>query len=854
MDRARGRFNQGGYDSPRDRGDGRGSGGSGNNSPYAGPSSSGNGNDYKRKRESSVASDSSTLSELKRQRSGPKHGKIERRLRVDLDYTRPEGVVKTGYGSKDAAVQQVVHLTANYFHLTNKPNFIVYLYHVDMEPDIDVTIIKKAVFRDNTTHITFGKIYDGTNLYTTRKFDNDPYEIEGTRKDGEKVKITIKFVKEVSSFQDLGIYQLLNSIKRRAIEGLKLQLVGRNFYDAVAKIPIPNLRLEIWPGYVTSIRQHDANLLMCCELDSKVMRMETLYEIYRGCVKNHRDYKVAFYKEVIGRTVLTDYNNKTYRIDDVDYEQTPESTFETKAGPVSFKDYYLKRYNIRLRSLDQPLLMSRSKEKRKRGGEAEIIALIPELCRATGITEEMRSNFQSMRNLSEIMRLNPMKRVDRLRTFSRRLNDTPECRQALNQLEMKLDSDLISIEGRLIPKPEILFGRQGAKVSKEFSHDLRNLGLYKPGVLNNWVAISTERDARATEDFCRALKQSVERSGLQIYNPRFVHLRGDHKDELIRKIDDVVNQDPQIILFVVPNNQADRYQAIKKKLCIEKSVPSQVVVARTIQPKGGRGPNLSVATKVAVQMSCKIGGAPWGIKVPLTGMLIIGFDVSHDTKNKKITFGALVASLDQNQSKFFSCVSQHQDDAQLSTDFTLNVMKAIKEFQKVNGSNPTKLLIYRDGVGEGQIAHVRTYEKEPLEKMLKSQFGEDFRFAFVIVNKKTNTRLFSMDRGNPQNPPPGTVCDTKITLPERYDFFLIPTDCRQGTVSPTYFNVIADTLGLPAAKMQMLTYYLCHGYFNWTDAITVPAVIKLAGKLAFLCSQHLHQAPAIWQQQRLYFL
>lgn len=46
--------------------------------------------------------------------------------------------------------------------------------------------------------------------------------------------------------------------------------------------------------------------------------------------------------------VLTDYNNKFYRIDDVDFSTSPESTFKTKSGNESFIDYYkrvsLKKY------------------------------------------------------------------------------------------------------------------------------------------------------------------------------------------------------------------------------------------------------------------------------------------------------------------------------------------------------------------------------------------------------------------------------------------------------------------------------------------------------------------------------
>lgn len=127
---------------------------------------------------------------------------------------------------------------------------------------------------------------------------------------------------------------------RQALQGLRLQLVGRNYFDAVARNAINSLRVEVWPGYITSIRQHDTNILMCCETTSKVMRNETLYQILRRCKDSHQDYREAFAKEALGLTVLTDYNNKTYRIDDINWDETPESTFETKNGPKSYVQYY----------------------------------------------------------------------------------------------------------------------------------------------------------------------------------------------------------------------------------------------------------------------------------------------------------------------------------------------------------------------------------------------------------------------------------------------------------------------------------------------------------------------------------
>ena len=38
----------------------------------------------------------------------------------------------------------------------------------------------------------------------------------------------------------------------------------------------------------------------------------------------------------------------TYRIDDIDFDQTPDSTFDRKGTPVSFKDYMMEQYEIQV--------------------------------------------------------------------------------------------------------------------------------------------------------------------------------------------------------------------------------------------------------------------------------------------------------------------------------------------------------------------------------------------------------------------------------------------------------------------------------------------------------------------------
>lgn len=99
----------------------------------------------------------------------------------------------------------------------------------------------------------------------------------------------------------------------------------------------------MWPGYTTSIRQHERSLLLMAEIKHKLMRTETVLDILKRCYSENRDrYRQNFEQQVLGMIVLTRYNNKTYRISDVDYNITPQSVFETRNGPISYVDYYRK--------------------------------------------------------------------------------------------------------------------------------------------------------------------------------------------------------------------------------------------------------------------------------------------------------------------------------------------------------------------------------------------------------------------------------------------------------------------------------------------------------------------------------
>ncbi|XP_013147674.1 PREDICTED: protein aubergine-like [Papilio polytes] len=249
------------------------------------------------------------------------------------------------------------------------------------------------------------------------------------------MRIMIKLTTAVSP-GDYHYLQVFNIIIRKCFHLLQLNLVGRDFFNPEAKIDIPEYNLQIWPGYKTTINQYEDKILMVTELTHKVMRMDTVIQMLREYTKTKgNNFKNDFVTDITGQIVLTDYNKRTYRIDDVDWKNTPLSTFKTKDGDISYVDYYYKKYNIRINDVRQPMLVSRSKLRQVRAGMSELVYLVPELCRMTGLSDAMRANFQLMKSIAAHTKIGPDVRIRKLLEFNKRFIQNKEVvtAQSLNQ-------------------------------------------------------------------------------------------------------------------------------------------------------------------------------------------------------------------------------------------------------------------------------------------------------------------------------------------------------------------------------------------------------------------------------------
>lgn len=345
------------------------------------------------------------------------------------------------------------------------------------------------------------------------------------------------------------------------------------------------------------------------------------------------------------------------------------------------------------------MLVSKPKAKDRRGGRNNLICMIPELCSPVGVTDEMRKNFAKMRELGDKARMTPAQRVERLFNFNKRLKS--DGAHSLNVNQLSVDDRLVEFDGRKLPEQKIIFGRtqsgeiQVVDLKKsenigEWKSNLKDIVMFKAMDLERWIFMFPQALGSQSEAFLEKFIKSAGKLGMEITVPKRVVLASDKVLEYVDKIQTYLQKDVGFFMIVVPNNKEELYQKIKKTTLSSgfNPIPTQVITLKVMESKAG----LSVATNVAIQVNCKLGGIPWSIDIPISGLLAIGFSISSDKIDKKVVYGAMVASMNPGKSNgtFFSCVNMHSKGSNCSEYFGLNITKIVNKYKATYKALPGK--------------------------------------------------------------------------------------------------------------------------------------------------------------------
>ena len=216
--------------------------------------------------------------------------------------------------------------------------------------------------------------------------------------------------------------------------------------------------LKIAPGYKASLETYGDKLLLCTEVTHKLFNFNTVWEeMMKIYYESRENYKQRCLEKFVGLTVMTQYNKKTYRIDDIAWDIKPIDTFEKKGTPISYIQYYQDQYSIRIKEKEQPMLLSLIKNKDKRPGKNNAVTehtvlLVPELCVLTGtfLLKDFARDFQMKKELDTITKLNPEVRYQKLRSLLNTIHSKSEAQQDLKNWQMEFSDDVVKVSLILI--------------------------------------------------------------------------------------------------------------------------------------------------------------------------------------------------------------------------------------------------------------------------------------------------------------------------------------------------------------------------------------------------------------------
>lgn len=103
----------------------------------------------------------------------------------------------------------------------------------------------------------------------------------------------------------------------------------------------------------------------------------------------------------------------------------------------------------------------------------------------------------------------------------------------------------------------------------------------------------------------------------------------------------------------------------------------------------------------------------------------------------------------------------------MTNHFSICVCEALCEHHvcstQVNHNLPEKIVVYRDGVSDGQLNMVKEYEIPQLIKSFETFPSYEPQLVFIVVQKRISTTFYSWAATSFGTPQPGTILDHTLT-------------------------------------------------------------------------------------------
>ncbi|KAK1972031.1 piwi domain-containing protein [Colletotrichum sublineola] len=296
------------------------------------------------------------------------------------------------------------------------------------------------------------------------------------------------------------------------------------------------------------------------------------------------------------------------------------------------------------------------------------------------------------------------------------------------------------------------------------------------------------------------------------------------------------------LLVVLPRQDTALYGTIKKLADTQYGVHTICVVEKTFMKD-----NPQTYANVGLKWNLKNGGVNHIVKNPIDIIkagttMVVGYDVTHPTnmpndKNAAPSLVGLVASIDKDMGQW-PAVAWEQNSRQemLGDELAGHFGDRLRLWMKHNQNRlPEYIVIYRDGVSEGQFTQVLEIELPMIRKACSKlyQAGRKPKLSIIVSVKRHQTRFYptseqTMDPKS-RNIRSGTVVDRGVTQARYWDFFLTAHTALKGTARPAHYTVLLDEIfrgkygvGETAANnLEKLTHDLCYLFGRATKAVSI---------------------------------
>ncbi|CAJ0960664.1 unnamed protein product, partial [Mesorhabditis belari] len=433
----------------------------------------------------------------------------------------------------------------------------------------------------------------------------------------------------------------------------------------------------------------------------------------------------------------------------------------------------------------------------------------------------------------------------------------------LKEFGLSIVPKMFETTARVLQPPAIMFGDNKRTnpivVPKDGAWSMDNQTLFLPASCSSYsmIALVNPRDQALLQTFCQSLHSKATQMGMEF--PRWPDLvkYGRGRDDVSLLFKEIATEYKQIgtncdlVIVVLPGKNSDIYATVKECSDMIYGIMSQCLLLKNVLR-----PSPATCSNIVLKINMKLGGInsrlvadaithKYLVDVPT---LVLGVDVTHPTQAEERlnipSVAAIVANLDLYPQTYGANVKV-QRKCRESVVYLLDaVRERLVSFYKNTHQKPERIIVYRDGVSEGQFAEVLREEIQGIRSACLT-LSNDYRppITYVVVQKRHHARLFCKfgkdTVGKAKNIPPGTTVDTGIVSPEGFDFYLCSHFGIQGTSRPAHYLVLWDDNNFTADEMQAITYSMCHTYGRCARAVSIPAPVYYADLVATRARFHI---------------